>query len=107
MVALAYRRLGAIFEGKENSPHPLDLLKHIVGGFWIWLEGPHGRWFDKLLGAIYAILAIVFALGIATLLSWREIREQGAERFLGLQTGCGDSDAQASPNRRKIDEHNA
>ena len=60
MVALACRRLGAIFEGKENSPHPLDLLKHIVRGFWIWLEGPHGRWFDKLLGAIYAILAIFF-----------------------------------------------
>jgi len=46
------------------------------------VRGPHGRWFDKLLGAIYAILAIVFALGIATLIKLARNQRTRAEGFL-------------------------
>jgi hypothetical protein len=47
-----------------SSP-PFQVAAHLVALFGNWLVGPHGRWFDKLLGAFYAVLAVFVVLFIA------------------------------------------
>jgi hypothetical protein len=46
----------------------LQVVAQLVDGFWHWIEGPHGRWFDKLLGAVHALIALFIFLGNAAVL---------------------------------------
>jgi hypothetical protein len=53
----------AIVKVKEGG-HSLSIGQHVgipSVQIWHWLVGPHGRWFDKVLGAIYAF-AFIFAV---------------------------------------------
>jgi hypothetical protein len=50
------------------SATPLQVVAQLVDGFWHWIEGPHGRWFDKLLGAVHALIALfIFLVNAAVL----------------------------------------
>jgi uncharacterized protein YoxC len=47
-------------ESSASQPHFINTFRH-------WLYGPHGRWFDKVIGAVYALAFIFVLLFLAAL----------------------------------------
>jgi hypothetical protein len=60
--------VGLIYLGQlawpSESLGPIQVSTHLVAASWHWLIGPHGRWFDRVLGAV---VAIVILIGLALL----------------------------------------
>ena len=51
----------------------LQAVTHLVTGLWNWLMGIHGRWFDRSLGAGFAVAAIVVLALLTRMINVRRV----------------------------------
>src|SRR5260370_24806368 len=65
-----------------TSVSPFESIGQFLGELWRWLNGPHGRWCDRLIGAGY-MLAGLFVLRVISMLI-QVIKRQNSKENKGF-----------------------
>jgi len=68
----------------SGSGSLLQFAAHLMEGFWRWMVGPHGRWFDRSVGAAYSVAVIMGLVLLGRMLNARRLspRVQPQKGFL-------------------------